>query len=57
MINMGVRSIKQDPDGWTIRTLDGKYSAHFELALAIRNGEADILSTFDYIEQHQKVNN
>ncbi len=56
MINMGVRSIKQDSDGWTIRTLDGKYSAHFELALAIRNGEADILSTFDYIDENQKVN-
>ncbi|MBS3806310.1 MAG: type I methionyl aminopeptidase [Bacteroidales bacterium] len=51
MINMGSRSIKQDRDGWTIRTMDGKPSAHFELALAIRNGEADILSTFDYIEQ------
>jgi len=51
MINLGTRSIKQDRDGWTIRTMDGKPSAHFELALAIRNGEADILSTFDYIEQ------
>jgi len=51
MINMGSRSIKQDRDGWTIRTMDGKPSAHFELALAIRNGEADMLSTFDYIEQ------
>ena len=52
MINLGARSIKQDSDGWTIRTVDGKYSAHFELALAIRNGEPDILSTFDYIEQN-----
>lgn len=51
MINMGSRSIKQDRDGWTIRTMDGKPSAHFELALAIRNGEPDVLSTFDYIEQ------
>ncbi|HKL38638.1 MAG TPA: type I methionyl aminopeptidase [Bacteroidales bacterium] len=51
MINLGSRNIKQDRDGWTIRTMDGKPSAHFELALAIRNGEADILSTFDYIEK------
>lgn len=50
MINLGTRNIKQDSDGWTIRTMDGKPSAHFELALAIRNGEADILSTFNYIE-------
>ena len=55
IINKGNRSIKQDRDGWTIRTLDGKYSAHYELALAIRNGEPDILSTFDYIVEYQKI--
>lgn len=54
MINMGTRSIKQDADGWTIRTFDGKYSAHYELALAIRNGEPDLLSNFDYIVEDQK---
>jgi len=52
MINLGTKNIKQDVDGWTIRTMDNKPSAHFELALAIRNGKADILSTFDYIESH-----
>lgn len=51
MINMGSKNIKQDSDGWTIRTMDGKPSAHFELALAIKNGQADILSTFDYIKE------
>lgn len=51
MINLGSRSIRQDRDGWTIRTMDGKPSAHYELALAIRNGEPDVLSTFDYIEK------
>ncbi|MFP4046142.1 MAG: type I methionyl aminopeptidase [Bacteroidales bacterium] len=56
MINMGSRSIKQDTDGWTIRTIDGKYSAHYELAVAIRDGEADILSTFDYIDKEQQIN-
>jgi methionyl aminopeptidase len=50
MINMGTRFIKQDQDGWTIRTTDGKPSAHYELAVAITNGEADVLSTFGYIE-------
>ncbi len=50
MINMGSRFIKQDKDGWTIRTTDGEPSAHFELAVAITNGEPDVLSTFDYIE-------
>jgi methionyl aminopeptidase len=50
MINMGTRFIKQDNDGWTIRTTDGKPSAHYELAVAITKGEADVLSTFEYIE-------
>ncbi len=50
MINLGTKNIKQDSDGWTIRTMDGKPSAHFELAIAIRDGKADLLSTFDYIE-------
>ena len=50
MINLGTKNIKQDSDGWTIRTMDGKPSAHFELAIAIRDGEADFLSTFNYIE-------
>ncbi|SRR6056297_728008 len=51
MINLKTRNIRQDKDGWTIRTMDGKPSAHFELALAITNEKADILSTFDYIEK------
>ena len=50
MVNMGTRFIKQDTDGWTIRTTDGKPSAHYELAVAITKGEPDVLSTFEYIE-------
>ena len=51
MINMGTRHIQQDNDGWTIRTRDGKPSAHYELAIAIRDGEPDVLSTFEFIEE------
>jgi methionyl aminopeptidase len=51
MINMGRRQISQDTDGWTIRASDQLPSAHFELAVAIDTGEADILSTFSYIEE------
>lgn len=51
MINMGKKEIVQDKDGWTIRTADNKPSAHFELAVAINKNEADILSTFEYIEE------
>lgn len=51
MINMGVKNIHQHNDGWTIRTLDGKPSAHFEHTVVIRKGKADILSSFKYLEE------
>lgn len=51
MINMGRRQIKQEPDGWTIRAADNLPSAHFELAVAIDKGKADVLSTFTYIDE------
>ena len=51
MINMGRKEVKQDGDGWTIRTIDGKPSAHFEHDVAISDEKPDILSTFDYIEE------
>ena len=50
MINMGKKEVKQWSDGWTISTRDGKPSAHFEHTVAIINGKAEILTTFDYIE-------
>ena len=51
MINMGNRDVVQEKDGWTIRTIDRKPSAHFEHTIAIRKGKDEILSTFDYIEE------
>lgn len=51
MINMGTKEIRQDKDGWTIRTKDGKPSAHFEHDVVVMKGKADVLSTFDYIEE------
>lgn len=51
MINMGKRQINQGADGWTISTADHQPSAHFELAIAVDKGEADILSTFSYIDE------
>jgi methionyl aminopeptidase len=50
MINMGKRYVVFEKDGWTVRTKDRKPSAHFEHTVAIREGEADILSSFDFIE-------
>jgi len=52
MITMGDRSIWLAPDKWTIRTRDGKPAAHYEHTIAIRKGKAEILSTFEEIENH-----
>jgi len=54
MINLGRKDIVQDADGWTIRTSDHLPSAHFEHAVAINKGEAEVLSTFQYIEEVYK---
>ena len=51
MINMGGRKVVFENDGWTVRTKDRKPSAHFEHTIAIRNGKADILSTFEFIQE------
>lgn len=44
MINMGVKEVKQLPDGWTVKTLDGKMSAHFEHTIAITSTGPVILT-------------
>jgi methionyl aminopeptidase len=50
MINLGLRNIVQDNDGWTIKTVDSRPSAHFEYAVAVDREKADVLSTFDFID-------
>ena len=51
MITLGSPQIYMEPDRWTIRTCDTKWAAHFEHTIAIRKGKADVLSTFDFIEE------
>ncbi len=51
MIMSGRRNIIIENDGWTARAADRKPAAHYELSVAVRNGKADILSTFDYIKE------
>jgi methionyl aminopeptidase len=51
MINLGTRKVIQESDGWTIRTADLKPSAHFEHDIVVRKSKAEILSTFEYIEE------
>ncbi|WP_321438854.1 type I methionyl aminopeptidase [uncultured Bacteroides sp.] len=51
MITLGSREIVMERDGWTVRTKDMKAAAHFEHTIAIGPNGADILSSFDFIEQ------
>jgi methionyl aminopeptidase len=51
MINLGGREVGQADDGWTIVTRDGKASAHFEHDVVVRQGKADVLSSFKDIEE------
>ena len=57
MVNFGKKTIVQEKDVWTIRTADNLPSAHFEHTVAIGKDKADILSTFEYIEEALKVRN
>lgn len=56
MINMGQRFVVQGRDGWTIRTADRKPSGHYEHTIAVVNGKAEKLSTFEYIENALQEN-
>jgi methionyl aminopeptidase len=52
MINLGSRYIRMENDGWTIRTMDRKPSAHFEHTIVIRNNqEAEILTSFEPVRE------
>lgn len=51
MINMGSKNVVFERDGWTVRTKTGRPSAHFEHCVAIREGKADILSSFEFISE------
>lgn len=53
MITMGKKEVFQERDGWTIVTRDKKPAAHFEHDVVVREGKAEILSSFDFIEQNK----
>jgi methionyl aminopeptidase len=45
MVNIGGWETKVDSNGWTVRTLDGSLSAHFEDTIAITDGEPEVLTS------------
>ncbi|MCS6819572.1 MAG: type I methionyl aminopeptidase [Chitinophagales bacterium] len=56
MVNMGSRDVKTLDDDWTVVTIDGKPSAHFEHTVCVKPQKAEILTTFNYIESEIKTN-
>lgn len=44
MINAGTYLVKEMSDGWTVKTADGRLSAHYEHTLAITDGEPVLLT-------------
>lgn len=56
MINLGVKDVFTEDDGWTIRTKDGKISAHFEHDVHVQSGKPDILSSFESVEKAEANN-
>ena len=51
MINAGKGGVKFWDDGWTVSSIDGSLSAHFEQMVAIRKGAPDVLLTFEHVEE------
>lgn len=47
MVNAGVYDVRTLSDGWTVKTKDGKLSAHYENTIAITDGEPEILTAID----------
>ena len=57
MINAGKARVKFWDDGWTVSTIYGKPSAHYEHTVAIKKGKPEILSTFSYVDNVLKEKN
>ena len=51
MITLGDKEIGMEADRWTVRTMDRKCAAHFEHTVAVGLDKADILSSFEFIDQ------
>ena len=51
MVTLGDYHVRMDADRWTVRTKDGRCAAHFEHTVAVRKGKAEVLSSFEFIEE------
>jgi methionyl aminopeptidase len=57
MITLGSPEIQLMEDRWSVITRDRKPAAHFEHTIAIHHGKAEILSSFEGIEEVERQNN
>ena len=55
MINRGSHVVRNDRNGWPVRTSDGAASAHFEHMVALGSNGPEVLTTFAFIEDHIPV--
>jgi methionyl aminopeptidase len=44
MLNLGRDEVVVEADGWTVRTVDGSPSAHFENTVAVTHAGPDVLT-------------
>lgn len=51
MIMAGNREVYMEEDKWGVRTCDHQMAAHYEHTIAVTKKGADVLSTFEYIEE------
>lgn len=56
MINLGKRDVYTLDDGWTVVTMDGKPSVHYEHTTAVRKNKGEALSNFAPIEAAERAN-
>ena len=54
MITLGIHEVALSEDRWSVVTRDGKPAAHFEHTIAIHHGKADLMSSFEKIEEIER---
>ena len=54
MVNAGRKEVYLDDNGWAVHTADGAPSAHFEKTVAVRHGKAEVLTTYEFIENNNR---
>ncbi len=56
MITMGSPALVMLDDRWGVVTQDGKSAAHFEHTIAVHHGKAELMSSFEQIEEVERQN-